>query len=58
MKYPFRASTVAQFKKQVAKISELSVDERNIYLGDLRDYLSKYSSTEQWRDELLHIYNK
>ena len=58
MKYPFRASTVAQFKKQVAKISELSVDERNTYLGDLRDYLSKYSSTEQWRDELLHIYNK
>ena len=58
MKYPFRASTKKQFEVQVSNISKLSIDERNIYLGQLREYLSKYSSVEKWRDNLLNIYNK
>ena len=58
MKYPFRASTQKQFEKQYAEISNLSVEDRNTYLGDLRDYLSKYSSIGEWRDKLLSIYNQ
>ena len=58
MKYPFRASTQKQFEKQVAEISKLSVEDRNTYLGDLRKYLSQYSSVEKWRDSLLSIYNQ
>ena len=58
MEYPFRASTRIQFEKQVANISNLSVEDRNNYLGKLRDYLSKYSSVEKWRNDLLSVYNK
>jgi len=58
MKYPFRASTQKQFEKQVAKISNLSIEDRNNYLGELREYLSKYSSVKEWRDKLLSIYNQ
>ena len=58
MKYPFRASTQKHFEKQVAEISKLSVEDRNTYLGDLRKYLSQYSSVEKWRDSLLSIYNQ
>ena len=58
MKYPFRASTQKQFEKQIAEISNLSVEDRNTYLGDLRNYLSQYSSVEKWRDSLLSIYNQ
>ena len=58
MKYPFRASTQKQFEKQIAEISNLSVEDRNTYLGDLRKYLSQYSSVEKWRDSLLSIYNQ
>ena len=38
--------------------SRLSIEERNSYLEKLRDYLSKYSSKEKWRDDLLKIYNE
>jgi len=58
MKYPFRASTQKQFETQVAEISNLSVEDRNNYLGELREHLSKYSDVEKWRDDLLSIYNK
>ncbi len=58
MDYPFRASTQKQFEKQVANISKLSLEERNNYLKDLRNYLSKFSSVEKWRDDLLSVYNK
>ena len=58
MNYPFRANTVKQFETQVAKIKELSVEERNSYLQQLRNYLSKFSSAYNWRDKLLSIYNK
>ena len=58
MEYPFRASTRIQFEKQVANISNLSLEDRNNYLGKLRDYLSKYSSVEKWRDDFLSVYNK
>ena len=58
MKYPFRASTQKQFENKVAEISNLSIEDRNIYLGDLRKYLSQYSSVEKWRDSLLSIYNQ
>ena len=58
MEYPFRATTQKQFEKQVAEISNLSVEDRNNYLGELRDYLSKYSSVEKWRNDLLSVYNK
>lgn len=58
MKYPFRASTQKQFEKKVAEVSNLSVEDRNIYLGELRNYLSKYSSMEIWRNKLLSIYNQ
>ena len=58
MDYPFRASTRIQFEKQVANISKLSLDERNNYLGELRDYLSKFSNVEKWRNDLLNVYNK
>ena len=58
MNYPFRASTQKQFENQVAKISNLSVEDRNIYLGELREYLSKYSIINEWRDKLLSIYNQ
>ena len=58
MDYPFRASTRIQFEKEVANISKLSLNERNNYLGKLRDYLSKYSSVEKWRNDLLSVYNK
>ena len=58
MKYPFRASTQKQFETQVAEISNLSVEDRNNYLGGLREHLSKYSDVEKWRDDLLSIYNK
>ena len=33
-------------------------EDRNTYLGDLRKYLSQYSSVEKWRDSLLSIYNQ
>ena len=58
MEYPFRASTQKQFETQYAKICKLSIEERNNYLQHLKDYLSKYSSVEKWRDELLSIYNQ
>ena len=58
MKYPFRASTQKQFETQVAKISKLSLEEKNTYLNELRDYLSKFSSKEKWRNDLLSIYNE
>ena len=58
MDYPFRASTQKQFEIQYAKICRLSIEERNSYLEKLRDYLSKYSSKEKWRDDLLKIYNE
>jgi hypothetical protein len=58
MEYPFRASTQKQFENQVAEISNLSIEDRNNYLGKLKEYLSKYSDTEKWRDDLLSIYNK
>ena len=50
--------TQKQFEKQIGEISNLSVEDRNTYLGDLRNYLSKYSSVEKWRDSLLSIYNQ
>jgi len=58
MKYPFRASTQKQFQTQVAKISKLSLEQKNTYLSELRDYLSKFSSIEKWRNDLLSIYNQ
>ena len=58
MKYPFRATTQKQFEKQVAEISKLSIEDRNNYLGKLKDYLSKYSSVGEWRNKLLSIYNQ
>ena len=58
MKYPFRASTQKQFEKQVAEISNLSIEDRNTYLGDLRSHLSKYSNIDEWRNKLLSIYNQ
>ena len=58
MEYPFRASTRLQFEKKVAEISNLSIEDRNNYLGELRTYLSKYTSVEKWRDDLLSVYNK
>ena len=58
MKYPFRASTQKQFEKQVAEISNLSIEDRNTYLGDLRSHLSKYSDIDEWRNKLLSIYNQ
>ena len=58
MKYPFRAKTQKQFEKKVAEISNISIDDRNTYLGDLKNYLSKYSSVEKWREKLLSIYNQ
>ena len=58
MDYPFRASSKIQFERQVAKISKLSVEERNNYLEDLRTYLKRYSNNDDWRDDLLSIYNK
>ena len=58
MKYPFRASTQKQFENQVAEISNLSVEDRNTYLGELRTYLSKYTSVGKWRDDLLSVYNQ
>ena len=58
MEYPFRASTQKQFETQYAKICELSIEARNNYLQHLKDYLSKYSSVERWRDKLLSIYNQ
>ena len=58
MKYPFRAKTQKQFEKKVAEISNISIDDRNTYLGDLKNYLSKYSSVERWREKLLSIYNQ
>ena len=56
MKYPF-TSTQKQFETQV-KISKLSIEEKNTYLNELRDYLSKFSSKEKWRNDLLSIYNE
>ena len=47
-----------EHEKQVAEISNLSVEDRNNYLGELRTYLSKYTSVEKWRDDLLSVYNK
>ena len=58
MEYPFRASTQKQFEKQVAEISNLSIEDRNTYLGDLRSHLSKYSNIDEWRNKLLSIYNQ
>ena len=58
MEYPFRATTQKQFEKQVAEISKLSIEDKNTYLSNLRSYLSKYTSIEKWRDELLSIYNQ
>ena len=58
MKYPFRASTQKQFETQVAKISKLSLEQKNTYLSEMRDYLSKFSSKEKWRNDLLSIYNQ
>ncbi len=58
MDYPFRAGSVKQFEKQVAKIKELSVEERDSYLQQLKTYLSKFSSEIEWRDKLLTIYNR
>ena len=58
MKYPFRASTQKQFEKQVAEISNLSIEDRNTYLGDLRSQLTKYSNLDEWRNKLLSIYNQ
>ena len=45
-------------EKKVAEISNISIDDRNTYLGDLKNYLSKYSSVEKWREKLLSIYNQ
>ena len=47
-----------QFEKQVAEISNLSIEDRNTYLGDLRSHLSKYSNIDEWRNKLLSIYNQ
>jgi hypothetical protein len=58
MDYPFRAGSVKEFEKQVAKIKELSLEERDSYLQQLKTYLSKFSSETGWRDELLTIYNR
>ena len=58
MDYPFRAGSVKEFEKQVAKIKELSVEERDSYLQQLKIYLSKFSSEIEWRDKLLSIYNR
>ena len=58
MNYPFRAGSVKEFEKQVAKIKELSLEERDSYLQQLKTYLSKFSSETEWRDELLTIYNR
>ena len=58
MEYPFRASTQKQFEKKVAEISNLSIEDRNIYLKELREYLSKYSNVEEWRKKLLSVYNQ
>ena len=58
MKYPFRASTQKQFETQVAEISKLSLEQKNTYLSEMRDYLSKFSSKEKWRNDLLSIYNQ
>ena len=58
MDYPFRASSRIQFERQVAKISELSIEKRNNYLEELRTYLKRYSNNDDWRDDLLSVYNK
>jgi glycosyltransferase involved in cell wall biosynthesis len=58
MNYPFRAGSVKEFENQVAKIKELSLEERDSYLQQLKTYLSKFSSETEWRDELLTIYNR
>ena len=56
-KYPFRAFTKEQFKEQVDNISNLSVQERNDYLGDFREYLRRYDNKSEWSDKYLEIYN-
>ena len=58
MDYPFRAGSVKEFEKQVAKIKELPVEERDSYLQQLKIYLTKFSSEIEWRDKLLSIYNR
>ena len=55
MKYPFRH----QHKNNLKHKSKYHFrEDRNTYLGDLRKYLSQYSSVEKWRDSLLSIYNQ
>ena len=55
-KYLAKSAGIAPEK--VAEISNLSIEDRNNYLGELRTYLSKYTSVEKWRDGLLSVYNK
>ncbi len=56
--YPFRAFTREQFKEQVDNISQLSVQERNDYLNEFREYLRQYDNKQEWSDKYLEIYNK
>ena len=56
-KYPFRSFTKEQFKEQVDNISNLSVQERNDYLDDFREYLRRYDNKSEWSDKYLEIYN-
>ena len=56
-KYPFRSFTKEQFKEQVDNISSLSVQERNDYLDDFREYLRRYDNKSEWSDKYLEIYN-
>ena len=57
IKYPFRADTLKQFEKQVARISKLSVEKRNTYLRKLRKSLLNYTDKKTWKNNLLKIYN-
>ena len=55
MNYPFRKKHKNNSKRKL-RISNISIDDRNTYL-EFKNYLSKYSSVEKWR-ELLSIYNQ
>ena len=41
----------------VDNISSLSVQERNDYLDDFREYLRQYDNKQEWTDKYLEIYN-
>ena len=58
MEYPFFGIYKKTIGKKSLEISNLSIEDRNNYLGELRTYLSKYTSVEKWRDDLLSVYNK